>query len=122
MKKLTTLIAVLLMFTTPLLAADPPACGETTCELYGTGGQVELWKLRVLTAHMKNKPIVVPGKVCASACAIAVGFALYRGDEVIIDPDATFIPHNRHAISKTQMPPKFMALMVAYEPFKGSDL
>jgi sugar (pentulose or hexulose) kinase len=105
----------------PLMAAKPPACTATQCPMYGPGGYIRDWRLSVMLADLKGLPIVVPaGRTCASACALAVGFALAKGYDVRISPSAVFVPHNREAISKGLMPKRFKALMRAYRPFRGS--
>lgn len=91
--------------------------------MYGPGGYVNEWKLAVMLANLEGKPIVVPpNKVCASACAIAVGFALHKGYNVRIAPSAKFIPHNLEAIKQTPMSGEFKRLMLRYEPFTGSQV
>jgi hypothetical protein len=97
---------------------QPPKCEEAACPMYGPGGLVVRWKLAVLTARTQHKPIVVPDRaVCASACAIAVGYGLGKGFDVSISPSARFVPHNLEAIRETPMPHRFKAKMLANRPF-----
>ncbi len=99
-------------------AYQPPRCTATVCPMYGPGGLIIRWKEAALLAHGHGKLIVVPpGRVCASACALAVGYALGHGFDVEISPSAIFVPHNIKAIQKTHMPPAFKAKMLAYKPF-----
>lgn len=97
---------------------QPPKCGKTVCELYGPGGVIGTWRLQVMVANAGHRPILVPdGKDCASACALAIGYALHRGYDVRISPTARFVPHNRGAILDTPMPQGFKTKMLAYVPF-----
>jgi hypothetical protein len=99
-------------------AYQPPKCGTTVCEMYGPGGIIGTWRLQVMAANAGHRTIVVPnGKVCASACALAIGFAMHRGYELRIGPTAWFVPHNIGAIRETPMPKDFKAKMLAYKPF-----
>lgn len=115
----TGLAWALLFFIIALLAsaAQPPACRDDVCPMYGPGGRVADWTLHVQLGDLAGKRFIVPA-TCASACAIAVGVGLYIGADIRISPTATFVPHNRAAIlAETRMPPKFRALMLAYRPF-----
>jgi hypothetical protein len=97
---------------------QPPACSASVCPMYGLGGLAIKWKTAAILADIHGQRIVVPaGKICASSCALAVGFALGRGFDVQISPNAKFIPHNLKAIRLTEMPRAFKAKMLAYEPF-----
>lgn len=102
-------------FTGP--AYQPPKCTATICPMYGPGGILSHWTMAVMLANIAKKPLVVPaGKTCASACALAIGFALGRGYDVRIAPSALFIPHAVEVMNKPMLP-AFRRKLLAGKPF-----
>jgi len=84
---------------------QPPACPGQVCQFYGPGGCPQTWTLAAKLAVLQGKSIVVPAKLCASACVLAVGVALNAGGRVVISPHARFVwPHGRASLAAAAMP------------------
>ncbi len=103
-------------------AYHPPACTVEGCPMYGPGGYVEEWEMHARKANLLGKTLVVgAGRVCASACAIAVGVVLKFGN-VRIAQSATFVPHEMRIVraKASMMPRAFRKKMLAGKPFHYS--
>lgn len=89
---------------------QPRPCPTQVCELSGPGGCIRDWQLAVQLDVLAQKTIHVPAKMCASACIIAVGWALQFGGHVTIDSNAKLIwPHSRARFAQYPMPEWFRA-------------
>lgn len=94
----------------------PIPCTDV-CHLEGPGGFVPQWIEYVDDAVQENKSFVVDG-YCASACAIATGYAISSGAKVTIYDSALLVPHNKMAIIQHLMPVWYKKLMLDYKPFR----
>lgn len=99
----------------------PQSCdGRKVCHLVGPGGLVIAWK-GYITMNA-GKTFLVDGR-CASACAIALGYAIYRGEHVIVRPGATIVPHNEDAIrgARSTMPGWYYKLLTGVPELASID-
>jgi hypothetical protein len=92
-------------------SADAPVCRASVCEFYGPGGVIHEWRLAAQSAALAGKALVVPaGKVCGSACVIALGGVMVApwNANVRISPSARIVwGHDPKLLAKWPMPDWF---------------
>ena len=89
-------------------SAPAPKCPGQVCVFTGPGGVINEWRLAAQMAALAGKTIVVPaGKLCGSACVIALGEIMLPpwNADVRISPKARIIwGHDPKLLRKYPMP------------------
>jgi|SRR6185503_9290451 len=98
------------------LLFQPPVCTEV-CPLEGPGGLVVEWTQHVDQGIKDHKEFVVKN-FCASACAIAIGYAIKKGAKVTVYSTATIQPHNPLAAVMFPMPVWYRKMLIDGKPFR----